>query len=494
MGRMRWLLAATLAACGGSQAANPSGDAGADATARADAGPSTDAGPDAADAGPPLAGTVVVDRGTTVGQIVPGFVGLSYEKSSLRGGLFRGDNAALVALFKLLGPSILRVGGNSVDETVWQPADAGAPSGDAGTPTITPADVDNLAAFAKAAGWTVLYGVNMKTSTPAVAADEAAYASADLGAALYGFEIGNEVDLYTSTALSTTWSYAIFKSQWTDFAAAIRGRAGAQAPLTGPASASHYATWTVPFAADEGGSIELLTQHYYRANGMLPTSTIELLLTPDPNLPPELSALDTASAHLADHYRLSECNSFYNGGAAGVSDAYGTALWALDFLFTNAEHGATGVNFHGGGNGPGYTPIADANGAVVGARPIFYGMLLFTMAGAGPIYKTTTSAGTLNFTAYAVGAADGSTRVVVVNKDPSTTVDPTIDVGVSVNGATSTAVAGPALGATTGVTLGGASIDPSGTFGPNPPTTLAFVGTKVLLSVPPASAALVVAQ
>ena len=45
-------------------------------------------------------------------------------------------------------------------------------------------------------------------------------------------------------------------------------------------------------------------------------------------------------------YRLSECNSFYNGGASGVSDAYGTALWAIDFLFLNAQYGSAGTNFH----------------------------------------------------------------------------------------------------------------------------------------------------
>src|SRR5271166_6744307 len=76
-----------------------------------------------------------------------------------------------------------------------------------------------------------------------------------------------------------------------------------------------------------------------------------------------------------------------------------------------------GVNFHGGGDGPGYTPIADNDGSVVGARPEFYGILLFTLAGQGTLYTTQISAGSLNVTAYAVSASSGGLKLIVVNKD-----------------------------------------------------------------------------
>lgn len=449
-----------------------------------------------AEAGVVVDGTVTVDPGTTLATLGPAFVGLSYEKSHLPGGFFSGTNAALIAMVDLLGPSILRIGGNSVDETEWQPAlDAGGPQPDAGIiGVITAADVDALAAFAKASNWKVLYGVDMKRSTPADAALEAAYASSKLGASLFGFEIGNEVDLYKSTLLSSTWSYATFRTQWGNFAAQIRASVP-NAPLTGPASAGNYKGYTVPFAADEASRIELLTQHYYRANGQATTSTLALLLQPDPALVTELTALDTAAtgAKLADGYRMSECNSFYNGGAPGISDGYGTALWAIDYLFTVAAHGASGVNFHGGGDGTGYTPIADANNAVVGARPEFYGMLLFTHAGTGPILATTASTAAtpaLNFTAYAVKQSDGSTRIVLNNKDGAATVHASVHVGVAVTSADVMRLEGPSLGATTGVTLGGAGIDPTGAWTPTAPASLPVSGEVVTVDVPPASAAL----
>jgi hypothetical protein len=424
-------------------------------------------------------------------------VGLSYEKSHLEEGYFRGDNAALVAMVDLLGPSVLRIGGNSVDETVWQTYDAGAPAPDAAAPTvITKAMVDGLAAFAKAANWKVIYGVNLKLSSAPVAEDEASYAAAGLGSALYGFEIGNECDLYTQVASSPgTWNYAAFTADWKTFASAIRAGTPS-APLTGPASAVHYTTWTVPFAADEAASILLLTQHYYRANGQLPTSTIDFLLSPDTTLPTELAALSAAATGngIANRYRIAECNSFYNGGAPGISDAFGTALWAIDFLFTNATNGSTGVNFHGGGDGTGYTPIADALGSVVGARPIFYGMLLFAKAGEGSVLKTTGGPTAINFSSYAVGLAGSRKSIVLSNKDRTTTVHATVNVGAAIASAQATWLAGPSLDATTGVTLGGVAIGNDGSFAPGAPDALPTSGATFTVDVPPASAVLVSVQ
>jgi hypothetical protein len=520
----RWPLAALApallaAACGSSSSSTGApGDSGAlaegsafDATSLESAAPEDaavppDSGADAvvsqdgpaADAGPAITAAITVDPATTLGAIGPEFVGLSYEKSHLEDGFFRGGNTALVAMLDLLGPSILRVGGNSVDETVWQSFDAGAGgSGDAAAPTvITSADVDGLAALAKAAGWKVLYGVNMKTSSAAVARDEATFAAGALGSSLYGFEIGNEPDLYAAVVSSPgAWTYDAFKSDWNVFETAMHAGA-AGAPFTGPAAAGHPTTWTAPFAADEASAIVLLTQHYYVANGQAATSTIDLLLSPNPALVTELQGLSTAATTngIANRYRLSECNSFYNGGASGVSDAYGTALWAIDFLFTNAQNGSTGTNFHGGGNGTGYTPIADADGNVVGARPIFYGMLLFAKAGQGSVLKTTGAPTSINFSAYAVGTAGSTSSVVLSNKDRTTTVHATVDVGSALSLAHGTRLAGPALEATTGVTLGGVAIGADGTFAPGAPETLTTSGTTFEVDVPPASAVLIVTK
>src|ERR1700689_3024579 len=87
--------------------------------------------------------------------------------------------------------------------------------------------------------------------------------------------------------------------------------------------------------------------------------------TADPNIVSDLATLNAGAKGIGVPFRMSECNSYYNGGADGVSDAYCSSLWVVDFLFDCAIGGSVGTTFHGGGNGDGYTPIADSNGAVV---------------------------------------------------------------------------------------------------------------------------------
>src|SRR5580704_13685824 len=65
-------------------------------------------------AGPMTAATLSVSA-TAAGSIGPAFAGLSYEKSSINESpyLFTASNANLISLFKRVGPSVLRIGGNS---------------------------------------------------------------------------------------------------------------------------------------------------------------------------------------------------------------------------------------------------------------------------------------------------------------------------------------------------------------------------------------------
>jgi len=82
-------------------------------------------------------------------------------------------------------------------------------------------------------------------------------------------------------------------------------------------------------------------------------------------------------------FRLAETNSCYQGGKAGVSDTFASALWGADFdVSALASAGGVGINFHGGGYGV-YTPIAGTVASGFTARPIFYGMLLFRANGSG---------------------------------------------------------------------------------------------------------------
>ena len=131
---------------------------------------------------------------------------------------------------------------------------------------------------------------------------------------------------------------------------------------------------------------------------------------------------------------------------------------------------------------------------VTGAAPLFYGLLMVARAGTGSVLKTRTTGGTTNFTAYTVAPADGSTSVLLVNKDPTCAVTASVNIGVSPRRANAMFLRAPSLTAQTGITLGEASISATGGWTPRAPTGLPLQGGVVAVVVPPAAAVLVRAQ
>ncbi len=69
-------------------------------------------------------------------------------------------------------------------------------------------------------------------------------------------------------------------------------------------------------------------------------------------------------------------------------------------------------------------------------------MLLVSQAGVGDMLPTRAMAGNLNFTAYTVSLADGSTNIGLVNKDVTNGVNASVDTGVPVSAATGVRIRG----------------------------------------------------
>jgi hypothetical protein len=136
-----------------------------------------------------------------------------------------------------------------------------------------------------------------------------------------------------------------------------------------------------------------------------------------------------------------------------------------------------------------YTPIDEAKGQVTAARPVFYGMLLVSLAGTGDLFQTTVKAG-LNATAFTVAQPDG-VNIIVINKDPTSGLDATVDVGGPAVAASAIYLTGPSLTAKTGLTISGAEITPTGTWSKTPSFRLSPSANTVKVLVPAASAALV---
>jgi hypothetical protein len=373
-----------------------------------------------------------------------------------------------------------------VDRSSWKGAVSGLTA-------ILPEHVDALSYFSQATDWQVIYGVNMARNTLAGAADEAAYVSAVLGAALRAWEIGNEPDLYSRLGYRRdSWTYEDYLKEWRAQRNAMR-EASPGVPFSGPATAFAVSRIALPFAEDEGSRVALLTQHFYRGDGEESDSTLELLLEPDPNLQSELSVSVEAAVEtgIPQGMRYAECNSFFNGGKTKISNASGTAFWAMDFMFTCAVGGCTGVNFHGGGRGPGYTPIADDDGVVVEARPAFYGLLMFTRAGPGlPIGGTVTTSEKINSSARGIERRDGGFNAILINKDDARSLKLNVATGSPATGFDPLWLRGGSLAASTGQILGGAPVSSDGTWAPKPQGSLSAGGALLNALLPPASAVL----
>jgi hypothetical protein len=449
-----------------------------------------------------MAATVTVDPNTTVGTIGPGFASFSYEKKHLTNASLTSANTAMIGLHKLLGAPLLRIGANDVNNCHYAgmgPPATTTPTGMPFTTNITSGMIDQLCGFLAQTGTKIIYGVNFQTSAdPGASSDEAAYAQGACPQSIYGFEIGNE--------LPNTWPSNQVK--WDQFADAIVAKAPT-ARFVGPVAFSGGATFTAAFAAFEapkrGNALVLLSQHYYAAASGSANATVSKLQTVDQTgLVAQDTMLGTAAVNnkIPDGYRIAEGNSFSGHGTANVSDTLISALWVLDFFFQTASHGGSGVNLHGGETGMDgtkpfyYTPIEEQGGVVFLVHPEYYGMLLFVLAGTGPMISTTATITPADafLTAYAVKAS-GFTSVVLDNKDPANGINATVNLGASVSSASAIYLQGTPAGSLTApagaVTLSGAQVSNMAQWSPNPPYIQTVSGNTVSVYVPPATAALV---
>jgi hypothetical protein len=442
----------------------------------------------------------------TLGTIPDAFTGLSYSKEKMLGTLFTGGNKSLIGVFQRLGVGMLRLGGTSVDQSVWTPDRPGGQQG-----YVAPADVDNLADFLAATGWTCLYGVNLAgaftgVTNPALAAAEVAYVAQKLGPSLIGVEIGNEPDLYAAPGnilANQNWTLDEFISIWSEFRTAIVRQTPGVA-VTGPADGAVPTDWTVPFVeAVTNRNIDLITQHHYRGSAKWSTSTIAELLAPDPHLTQDLATLQRISSKNNLPFRISECNSYDHNSPnkVNISSTYTTALWGLDFMFTCALGGASGVNLMAGGDSNGYSPILNDANSVLQICPLYYAMLMFTLAGAGTLLETQLSVGESNVTAYAVESPTGGMNLVVINKESAENLQLTIQLPNVYESASLLQMtqhypgnAIPDLRATKGVTIQSAAVELDGAFQPTPAYALNSTETMLTCYVPALSAVLIQAS
>jgi hypothetical protein len=442
----------------------------------------------------PVQYTVTVQPDRPLGMIAPDFMGLGYEISSVsRPGLLSPANKVYVQLVRTLGPrGVIRIGGNTADYANYLPN--AAPVSSARGTVVNDTVLEDLGGFLQATGWKLIWALDLGKGTEADAIAEARIVSSIAGERLLAFEIGNEPDLFARAKhRKPDFGYADWLAEYRRYKAALR-KEFPHIPLAGP-DAAVTTDWVTRFAADEGKDSVLLTHHYYR-EGQNPTSSIEKLLGVDPKLQPQLTALKAASKSCGVPYRICEVNSFSGGGRPGVSDTMAGALWALDYMFTLAQNGCAGVNMETGVNHldfiSSYSPIGDDEHGHYSAKPEYYGMLAFSLAGRGQLIAAESDANSAEIKAYVTQSAQGIFSVTLLNKGAAAPFI-TVNLGEHTKAKQASLIRlnGPAIDAKTGITLGGAEVTPDGAWKAASTEVLRVKNGQFSITLPAASAAVI---
>ena len=247
----------------------------------------------------------------------------------------------------------------------------------------------------------------------------------------------------------------------------------------------------------------LLTAHYYplgRCGSYVPT--LPALLSPGVRQAESgmLALADRVQRTTGLPLRVDEANNVACGGQPGVSDTFGAALWALDFLGRAMASQVQGINLHGLPTDPGgYAPLVftSAGARLAGrlsANPEFYALLLAEqIVGDRALYGGPAVAN-LNGSVRAFRRPDGGLDVLAVDEAPTGSPAAVVRVALPphLRDAAVWRLEAPAVTARTGVRLGGRAVSADGSFRGAPSALTVSPGARTL-SVPVAadSAALI---
>lgn len=488
----------------------------------------------------------------TGGAITGDNLGFSVESADFAHGFL--TKARMSQWLKTLSPhGVLRLGGYSMD-LVWpafgayrnSPAPPQAIGG-----TVDQSDLEQLKALLQDSGWKVTLGVPLKSvidqskvksltkdPSPPVTLDQAVAevkaAHEALGDDLLGVEIGNEYD--NVTTLTPAEYYAQMKRY---YAAIKQAVPGADIKVTGP-SANTATTNTqldgfisavqADTATDPRRMISEITNHLYpQSHCGSSNATIAGLTSPNTyiSVRNKLTGIMDITGRLNDGMPavLNESNSASCSGQPGVSNAYVTSLWSLDYLMQTAQSGVARLQFHtntaaicgdfqqrSSANYPisyryyGAFCAADQQALDsnrLSAAPLYYGLWAFRQVPKGGFVDVGLPDTALSqLRAYAVKSRNGRMTMVLVNiQDPATATSTSDAVTVNLpsdysRGSAvtlrSTAAGGLASLDASRITLGGSTISDRGIPSGEPATApVPVAGGRSTITVAPGTAQII---
>jgi hypothetical protein len=498
---VRIALAFALAGCAGSSATH---------TSRAAASK-----PAAAAPLPHNAAVVNVTQRATSRAIAPGFLGFSFENNAIlpyAGTDPHAVNPLFEQLIRNLNPGQspdIRIGGDSSD-WAWVPVRGLAKPGGVRV-TLTPQWMAVTHALASSLNARLILGIDLEANSRRLAAAEANAFEKNLGkSSIEALEPGNEPELYPSFSWYVasngqgvkgrppSYDFNAFLGDFTSFARVLPG------PLAGPTTgAPKWMAHTGQFLAAEP-RVKVVTLHRYpvqtcyirKSSPQYPTAAH--LLAPYATTREANSVVSFVRIAHARHLplRIDEMNTDSCGKAPGVSDAFVSSLWAVDALFEMARVGVDGVNMHTypGATYQMFTFTQQGNKWRTSVKPEYYGLMMFAQAApAGSRLVATSAKNARGIKTWATHAADGHTRVVLINQSLNRRVVALNGASAAGGPATLTRLKAPRLSSTSGVTLGGQHFGATtGTLtGHSDATQVSPQGGRYVFSLPAHSAVLV---
>jgi hypothetical protein len=204
----------------------------------------------------------------------------------------------------------------------------------------------NLGAY-NSSGWNTL-----KTTVP--------LACKALAGQLEFWEVGNEPDLFIGSRRPSTYNASQYATEWLNTTAHFESYLHSACPelaksikyiapsLSSPGAKLHIAD----VFPDEGTETKKITQvsiHNYMNGATVPGVTLQNTLMS------HTAVVNSITNHvnyaktstISAEYIIGEHNSLYGGGASGLSDVFGAALWAMEFSLYAASTGVIKrVHFH----------------------------------------------------------------------------------------------------------------------------------------------------
>lgn len=402
-----------------------------------------------------------------VGKPIPSnFLGLSFETSATLPGsdgtypYFTSKNTPLIQLFQTLGIKSLRIGGNTSDR----------PS----VPVPREADIDQVFAFAHSAGVRVVYTLRLRDTAPLTVQQTAKYIMDRYSQQVDCLVVGNEPNVYEHT-------YPHYADEMRLFYPAVL-EVAPNARFCGPSTTPGAGTWVGGYIHDFASLPQLyeVTQHSY------PGGNSGKVTGPEAGRAAMLSAafpedyerlykvFGPAANQARVKYRIEETNSYFNGGAKDVSNTFASSLWALSYLYWWLDHDAQGLNFHTGDQvaaGEIQTPCWYATfwntPSGLDVHPIAYAMAAFHLADGGKLTPVTLSKTTPGVEVFATVNPAGDIFLTIIDKNFGEAAKPVafrLSLPSGYGAVTEMALHAPGanVAATSGVTLGGGTIESDG--------------------------------